>query len=89
MHSEVNYWRSEYENLRRKKNREIERLKTSQALFADRTWKLLKLLGMKDKDILEYYRYENNRKTYTDQFWLSGGYRELSVPKRHISMGRR
>ena len=57
------YWKSEYENLRRKKKKEIEQMKRAQALFVDKTWKLLKLLGMPEREILGYYRNENR----TDQ----------------------
>ncbi len=54
------YWKSEYENLRRKKKKEIEQMKRAQALFANKTWKLLKLLGMPEREILAYYREEMN-----------------------------
>lgn len=52
------YWRSEYENLRRKKNRQIERMKNAQLMFLEKTWNLLKELGMSDAEILMYYRKE-------------------------------
>ena len=52
------YWRSEYENLRRKKNRQIERMKNAQLQFLEKTWNLLKELGMSDAEILMYYRKE-------------------------------
>lgn len=50
------YYKCEYENLRRRKNKEIEELKNKQIKFLDKTWKLLKLLGMPDKEIIEWYR---------------------------------
>lgn len=49
------YWRSEYENLRRKKNKEIERMKLYQSRFANKTYTLLKALGMTDEQIRRYY----------------------------------
>lgn len=52
------YWQCEYENLRRKKNKQISRMKAKQKAFADKTWQLLKLLGMPENEILEYYRKE-------------------------------
>lgn len=55
MDREAKYWRAEYENLRRKKNKEIERMKYQQAKFAHKTLDLLKALGMKDKEIFMYY----------------------------------
>lgn len=56
MLNESNYWKCEYENLRRKKNREISRMKACQLKFMDKTWRLLHLLGMKDEEILNYYK---------------------------------
>lgn len=52
------YWKCEYENLRRKKNREIALMKQKQKDFADKTWRLLKMLGMPEEEILAYYREE-------------------------------
>lgn len=54
------YWKCEYENLRRKKNKEIVQMKERQRVFADKTWRLLKLLGMPEQEILDYYRKETN-----------------------------
>lgn len=53
------YWRCEYENLRRKKNKELDDLKKKQAVFMDKTWKLLKAVGLSDKVIFEWYRHEH------------------------------
>ena len=58
---EAKYYRCEYENLRRKKNKQIERMKINQIKFFDKTWKFLHLLGMKDMDIIEYYKYEEEK----------------------------
>lgn len=58
MDREAKYWRAEYENLRRKKKKEIEMMKNNQIRFFDKTWKLLHILGMKDKDIIEFYKEE-------------------------------
>lgn len=52
------YWKCEYENLRRKKNKEIEQMKNNQIRFFSKTWKLLKLLGIPDNEILEFYSKE-------------------------------
>lgn len=56
MDKEAKYWRAEYENLRRKKKKEIEVMKNNQIRFFDTTWKLLHELGMKDQEIIEYYK---------------------------------
>lgn len=52
------YWRCEYENLRRKKNKELDDLKKKQSVFMDKTWKLLKAVGLSDKVIFEWYRHD-------------------------------
>lgn len=54
------FWKNEYEQLRRKKNKELDEQQIKLLKFLDKTWELLKKLGMKDKDILDYYRGENN-----------------------------
>ena len=54
-----NYWKCEYENLRRKKNKQIEDMKRLLAVFAEKTWRLLRLLGMPEEEIIEYYRRAN------------------------------
>lgn len=54
------YWKCEYENLRRKKAKEIAQLKQKQKIFADKTWKLLTMLGMPEAEILAYYRKETD-----------------------------
>lgn len=56
MTNEERYWKAEYENLRRKKNKEIEDLKTKMAVMNRKTYELLKGLGLKDADIYVYYR---------------------------------
>jgi hypothetical protein len=50
------YWRCEYENLRRKKNKEISDMQRKQTIFMEKTWLLLKRLGMKESEIFAYYR---------------------------------
>ena len=55
MNYDANFWKAEYERLRRNRKKEIERLRWQTAVFASKTWELLHLLGMKDKEILEYY----------------------------------
>lgn len=54
------YWRCEYENLRRKKNKEITLMKERQRVFADKIWHLLKLLGMPEDEIIKYFREETD-----------------------------
>lgn len=50
------YWRCEYENLRRKKNKEISDMQRKQSIFMEKTWLLLRRLGMKESEIFAYYR---------------------------------
>ena len=50
------YWRCEYENLRRKKNKEISDMQRKQTIFMEKTWLLLRRLGMKESEIFAYYR---------------------------------
>lgn len=50
------YWRCEYENLRRKKNKEISDMQRKQTIFMEKTWLLLKRLGMSESEIFAYYR---------------------------------
>lgn len=50
------YWRCEYENLRRKKNKEISDMQRKQTIFIEKTWLLLERLGMKESEIFAYYR---------------------------------
>lgn len=50
------YWRCEYENLRRKKNKEISEMQRKQTIFMEKTWILLKRLGMSESEIFAYYR---------------------------------
>lgn len=52
---DAQFWKNEYERLRRSRKREIERLRWQTAVFTKKTWDLLHLLGMKDEEILEYY----------------------------------
>lgn len=56
MEREAKYWRSEYENLRRKKNKEIEKMKLKQARMCHKTFDFLKLLGVPDDEILMFYK---------------------------------
>ena len=52
------FYKNEYERLRRNKNKEIDILKTRFHNFVIATYKLLKLLGMREKDIYEYFNKE-------------------------------
>ena len=61
MDKEARYYKDEYENLRRKKNKEIDNLIIRQLKFMDVTWKLLKTLGLPNGFILDYYRKEMNK----------------------------
>ena len=61
MDKEARYYKDEYENLRRKKNKEIDNLIIRQLKFMDVTWKLLKTLGLPNEFILDYYRKEMNK----------------------------
>mgnify|MGYP003307932758 CR=1 FL=1 len=53
---DANYWKCEYENLRRKKNKEIERMKAQNYHFFCRTWDLIQLLNLPYKFVLDWYR---------------------------------
>lgn len=55
MDKEDRFWKSEYENLRRKKNKEIKFLRRRFSIFFDTTWNLLKELGMSEEEIIKYY----------------------------------
>lgn len=55
LNNEAQFYKSEYERLRRNKNKQIERMRVKQSMFFDKTWKLLHLLGMSDREIIEYY----------------------------------
>ena len=44
--NDAKYWRCEYENLRRKKNKEIETLKYQMAAMSRKTYDLLKAIGI-------------------------------------------
>lgn len=55
MNYDANFWKAEYERLRRNRKKEIEKLRWQTAVFTKKTWDLLHLLGMSDKEILEYY----------------------------------
>ncbi len=50
------FYKCEYEQLRRKKNAEIERLRKQMATMNRKTFALLKGLGMADNEIFAYYR---------------------------------
>lgn len=56
MTNEERYWKAEYENLRRKKNRELDTLRCQCARMSRLTYDLLKAMGMKEEDIDTYYR---------------------------------
>lgn len=60
MDREAKYWRAEYENLRRKKNKEIERAKYQQAKSSRINWQVMHQLGQRagisDKEILDIIR---------------------------------
>lgn len=53
---EAKYWRAEYENLRRKTNKQIEDLKYKQARFSHKTYDLLESLGLSFNEIVNYYK---------------------------------
>lgn len=55
MNYDANFWKSEYERLRRNKNKEIQRTREQISVFFDKTWDLLHLLGMSDEEIKKYY----------------------------------
>lgn len=55
---EARYWKCEYENLRRKKIKEIKHLKLEQSKMCDITYELLIRLGMKPKEIFDYYKWK-------------------------------
>lgn len=55
MNNEARFWKSEYERLRRNKNKEIQRTREQISVFFDKTWELLHLLGMSDEEIKKYY----------------------------------
>lgn len=52
---DANFWKNEYERLRRNKNMEIQRTREHISVFFDKTWTLLHELGMNDEQIREYY----------------------------------
>lgn len=56
MDYDAKFWKAEYERLRRNKNKEIDRIRWQNSVFFDKTWKLLHLLGMSDREIIEYYK---------------------------------
>ena len=60
-----NYWKCEYENLRRKKKKEIDRMVLAQSRFVHRTYDLLKILGLTDEMIRRWYdrRFDNTDDT--------------------------
>ena len=52
---EAHYWKAEYECLRRRTLKENRQLKVKFHNHVIKTWKLLKALGMKEKEIIDYY----------------------------------
>lgn len=55
MNNEARFWKSEYERLRRNKNKEIQRTREQISVFFDKTWTLLHALGLSDEEIKKYY----------------------------------
>lgn len=55
MSSEDQYWKCDYENLRRKKNREIELLQTRTSEFVNRTYSIFESMGLTMKQMIELY----------------------------------
>ena len=51
-----NYWKCEYENLRRKKQKEKEQMLYKIAVFTAKTYDLLKTIGLTDEQIVRWYR---------------------------------
>lgn len=58
--NEIAFYKAEYENLRRKKNAQIERMKMQQCVFAKKTIELLTHLGLSMDEIVMYYKEEKN-----------------------------
>lgn len=54
--NQASYYKAEYENLRRKYIKEKEQRDLAVARGVTKTLELLHLLGMKDKEIIEWYR---------------------------------
>lgn len=52
------YWAAEYENLRRKKNKEIENMKVKMSKMSAKTLKIIHILkpDLTDKEILELWQ---------------------------------
>lgn len=55
MDYDANFWKAEYERLRRNKNKEIKQTREQISIFFDKTWNLLHELDMNDKEIIEFY----------------------------------
>lgn len=55
MDYDAQFWKAEYERLRRNKNKEIQRMRERQSVFFDKTWTLLHALGLSDEEIKKYY----------------------------------
>ena len=57
MDREAKYWKCEYENLRRKKKKEIDRMKYQMSKSTRINWKVMhelgQMAGVSDKEILE------------------------------------
>lgn len=58
MSNENKYWKCEYENLRRKKNKELKQKAIQSSSFVHKTLDLLHMLGLDDEQIFAYYRNE-------------------------------
>lgn len=58
--SSDNYYKCEYENLRRRKNKEIEKLQVKASNFVRITYSLLKnVFKLTDEEINNYYKLAN------------------------------
>lgn len=54
------FWKNEYEQLRRKKNKEILNQQIKLLKFMDKTWDLLKKLKVPNEVIFDYYKGDKN-----------------------------
>lgn len=54
-------WKCEYENLRRKKNKEIDTLQRRISRFTTITYNVLESLGLSFRDIMTLYKVESER----------------------------
>ena len=58
---DAKFWKNEYEQLRRKKNKQLLAERKKLLRFMDITWKLLKELKVPNQVILAYYKNEKEK----------------------------